>query len=182
MADIDYAKIDTLVLDVDGVLTDGRIVLAPSGEELKVFHVRDESGMKYWKRAGGKLAIISGRGSPVVIQRARELHVDAVRVHVRDKLPALREVLAELGSAPESTCAIGDDLTDVPVLRECALAVAVADAVAETRQVADYVTTAGGGAGCVREVIELILKRSGRWEGILARYFPPVAPAAEVQG
>ena len=73
MADIDYAKIDTLVLDVDGVLTDGRIVLTPSGEELKVFHVRDESGMKYWKRAGGKLAILSGRGSPVVIQRAREL-------------------------------------------------------------------------------------------------------------
>jgi len=182
MADIDYAKIDTLVLDVDGVLTDGRIVLAPSGEELKVFHVRDESGMKYWKRAGGKLAIVSGRGSPVVIQRARELHVDAVRVSVRDKLPALREVLAEMGSTAAGTCAIGDDLTDAPMLRECGLAVAVADAAPEVRAAADLVTTAPGGGGCVREVIELILKRSGRWDGILSRYFPQAAASAEVSG
>lgn len=173
MAEIDYAGIALLVLDVDGVLTDGRITLTADGQEIKSFHVRDGSGMKYWKRAGGRLAIISGRSSPVVLRRAEELGVDAVRIGAKDKLPALEDVLGELGISADRAAVIGDDLTDVPMMRQCALPVAVADAVEEVKQVARYVTEAPGGGGCVREVVELILKRAGKWRRILSRYFPP---------
>jgi 3-deoxy-D-manno-octulosonate 8-phosphate phosphatase (KDO 8-P phosphatase) len=179
MAEIDYAKIDTLVLDVDGVLTDGRITLTPAGEEIKTFHVRDGSGMKYWRRAGGKLAIISGRGSPAVVRRAEELGVDAVRLNAKDKLPVFEELLAELGTAADRTAAIGDDLTDVPILRRCGFPVATGDAPEEVRRVAAYVTRTPGGQGCVREVIEWILKRNGKWAAILSRYFPSGREAKE---
>ena len=171
------AAIELLVLDVDGVLTDGRIVLDRRGEEIKAFHVRDGSGMKYWKRAGGKLALISGRGSPAIEHRARELDVDAVRLNAKHKLPAFEEVLEELGLRPERAAMVGDDLPDLPVLLRCGFGVAVADAVAEVREHAAYVTTAPGGSGAVREVIEMILKRTGKWERILARYLPEVGEA-----
>ena len=170
MGEIDYSRIELLVLDVDGVLTDGRIVLTPAGEEIKAFHVRDGAGMKYFKRAGGRLAIITGRGSPAVEARAAELDVDAVRLNAKIKLPAYEEVLAELGMSEQQTAVVGDDLTDLPLLRRCALPVAVGDAAAEVREAAAHVTRASGGAGAVREVVELILKRSGRWERIMARY------------
>jgi len=171
MARIDYAKIELLVLDVDGVLTDGRIVLSASGEEIKFFDSRDGAGMKYWKRAGGKLAVITGRGSEAVRLRAQELDVDEVRLDAKRKLPVLREVLGNLEIPADRTAVIGDDLPDIPLLRRCAFGVAVADAALEVRQVADYVTRAPGGGGAVREVIELILKEAGRWEAILSRYF-----------
>lgn len=167
---LDYGKIELLVLDVDGVLTDGRIVLTDAGEEIKAFHVRDGAGMKYWSRVGKKLAIISGRDSPAVRRRAEELGVHAVRLNAKDKLPACREVLEELGVAFEATAVVGDDLTDLPLLRRCGLPVAVADAAGEVREAAAYVTRCAGGAGAVREVIELILKGAGLWERILQRY------------
>lgn len=170
---IDYSKIDLLVLDVDGVMTDGRIILTPSGEEIKAFHVRDGSGIKYWKRSGKKVAIITGRGSPVIAARAKELDVDAVRINARTKLPAYREVLAELGVPAERTAVMGDDLPDLPLFRRCGFPVAVADAVPELRESAAYVTRAAGGQGAVREVIELILKETGAWQSILARYLAP---------
>ena len=172
MAAIDFAKIELLVLDADGVMTDGRITLTAEGDEIKSFHVRDGSGMKYWKRLGGKLAIISGRGSPVVTRRAEELNVDAVRLNVKDKLVAFREVLAELNMTPKQTAVVGDDLTDLPMFRQCAFPVAVADAVEELKAAAAHVTRLPGGAGCVREIIEEILKRAGRWGEVLARYAP----------
>ena len=167
---IDYSKIDLLVLDVDGVMTDGGITLTASGEELKTFHVRDGSGMKYWRRAGGKIAMLTGRSSPAVAARAKELGVEALRMGLKEKLPVYREVLAELGASEERTAVVGDDLADLPLLLHCGFPVAVADAVEEVRQAAAYVTKARGGAGAVREVIELILRGSGRWGGILARY------------
>jgi len=167
---MDYGKIELLILDVDGVLTDGRITLTGDGEEIKSFHARDGAGMKYWTRVGKKLAIVSGRGAPAVARRAEELGVHAVRLDARDKLPACREVLAELGMRFDQAAVIGDDLTDLPVLRRCAFGVAVADATGELREQADYVTRLPGGAGCVREVIELILKGAGLWERILERY------------
>jgi 3-deoxy-D-manno-octulosonate 8-phosphate phosphatase (KDO 8-P phosphatase) len=173
MPETDYGSIDLLVLDVDGVLTDGRIVLTPDGDEIKSFHVRDGSGMKYWKRVGKKLAIISGRGSPAVTRRAEELGVDAVRLNSKDKLTAFDEILDELDTAPAGTAVIGDDLTDIPLLVRCGFAAVVPDAPQEAKDVADYVTSLPGGGGCVREVIELILKGSGLWESILARYRPP---------
>ena len=170
MASPDPADIELLVLDVDGVLTDGRILLTPSGEEIKGFHSRDGAGMKYWRRVGRKLAIITGRGSPAVERRAAELDVDAVRLNVKNKLPALREVLEELGVSMERTAVMGDDLTDLPIMRECGFSAAPADAAAEILARADYVAGTPGGAGCVREVVELLLKRADLWRVILTRY------------
>ena len=167
---IDYAKIDLLVLDVDGVMTDGGITLSSGGEELKTFHVRDGSGMKYWHRAGGRIAMLSGRSSPAVAARAKELGVEVLRMGLRDKLPAYREVLAKLGVGEERVAVVGDDLQDLPLLRHCGFPVAVADAAEEVRQAAAYVTQARGGAGAVREVVELVLRGGGKWGGIMARY------------
>jgi len=168
----DFSAIELLVLDVDGVMTDGRIMLTGSGDEIKAFNVRDGAGMKYWKRAGGKLAVITGRGCDAVLKRTSELDVDFVRMHAKDKLPVLLEVLAEMALAPDQVAVVGDDLTDVPMARVCGFSVAVADAVEELKSVASYTTKLPGGAGCVREVVELILKAAGKWPGILKRYFP----------
>lgn len=167
---IDFNNIDLLVLDVDGVLTNGQIILTASGEEIKAFHVRDGAGMKYWRRCGKKIAMITGRGCPAVEHRARDLGVDAFRFKALDKLPVFREVLAEMGVAPDRTAVMGDDLPDIPLLRRCAFPVAVADAADEVKQHAAYVTKAAGGCGAVREVIELILKKTDRWAGIMSRY------------
>ena len=172
MAEVDYAKIELLVLDVDGVLTDGRITLTPGGEEIKSFCVCDGAGMKYWKRLGKKLAIISGRGSAAVTHRAKELNVDVVRLNAKDKLPVYHEVLEELAVQADRTAVVGDDLTDIPLLLNCALPVAVAASPQEVQEIAAYVTKKSGGEGAVREVIELILKGAGLWEQIMARYLP----------
>jgi 3-deoxy-D-manno-octulosonate 8-phosphate phosphatase (KDO 8-P phosphatase) len=170
MAPINYTHIKLLVLDVDGVLTDGRIVLNAAGQEIKAFHVRDGTGMKYWKRAGGLLAFISGRSAPAVAHRAKELDVDVVKLGAKDKLPAYQAVLKELKLGEDQTAVVGDDLPDLPLLYRCALPIAVADAAEEVRAAAAYVTQAAGGAGAVREIVEMILKQTGAWETILARY------------
>ena len=172
MGKTDLSKIKLLVLDVDGVLTDGALMLTGDGDEIKTFNVRDGSGMKYWKRAGGKLAIVSGRGAPAVLRRAKELNVDAVRLNAKDKLPALEAILAELDVTADQTAVMGDDLTDVPMARRCALSIAPADAVEEYKQAASHVTKAVGGRGAVREAVEMILKATGKWQQILSRYFP----------
>lgn len=172
MGKTDLSKIKLLVLDVDGVLTDGGLMLTGDGDEIKTFNVRDGSGMKYWKRAGGKLAIVSGRGAPAVLRRAKELNVDAVRLSAKDKLPALEAILAELDVTADQTAVMGDDLTDVPMARRCAFSFAPADAVEEYKQVASHVTKAVGGRGAVREAVEMILKATGKWQQILSRYFP----------
>ncbi|MHC4561271.1 MAG: KdsC family phosphatase [Planctomycetota bacterium] len=170
MAAVDYERLELLVLDVDGVLTDGRIILDPDGRETKMFNVRDGSGLRHWKRSGRKLAIISGRGSPAIEHRARELDVDAVRLNAKTKLPVYRQVLAELGVSPEQTAVMGDDLTDLPMMRHCGLAIAPAGAAEEVVEAADLVTDLPGGAGCVREVTNLILRKAGDWSAIMARY------------
>lgn len=167
---IDFDKLQLLVLDVDGVLTDGRIVLTDSGDEMKSFNAHDGAGMKYWRRVGKKLAMVSGRPSQAASKRAQELGVDCVHLNAKDKLPVYLEVLAELGVTDEHTAVIGDDLTDIPMLIRCAFPVAVAGAAEETKAVAAYVTKADGGAGAVREVIELILKEAGLWGSVLSRY------------
>ncbi len=166
------ADIDLLVLDVDGVMTDGRIILTPAGEEIKAFHVRDGAGMKYWRRVGKKLAIITGRGSPAVTVRANDIGVDAYHLNALNKLPAFEEVLKSLNVSPARTAVMGDDLPDLPLLQRCGFPVAVADAVDEVKAAAAYVTRQPGGAGAVREVIELILKQSGLWKEVMARYMP----------
>jgi YrbI family 3-deoxy-D-manno-octulosonate 8-phosphate phosphatase len=161
--------IELLVLDVDGVLTDGGIVYDAHGTEWKQFHVRDGSGLKFWQRAGKRVAIISGRCSRTVEVRASELGIAQVAQGAPDKLPAYRRVLDELHVQPEQTACIGDDLPDLPLLRNCGLGVAVHDAVPELRADAAYVTEASGGKGAVREVIELILRCQGHWQRLVER-------------
>jgi 3-deoxy-D-manno-octulosonate 8-phosphate phosphatase (KDO 8-P phosphatase) len=168
------ARVRLLLLDVDGVLTDGRIVYADDGTELKRFHVRDGSGLKFWRQTGKRAAIVSGRQSPAVDRRAAELGVAPVLQAQADKLPAFERVLAELGLAPDEVCAVGDDLPDLPVLTRAGLAVAVADACPEVREAAHYVTAVPGGAGAVRDAVEWLLKLTGEWDR-LVRTFRPVA-------
>jgi 3-deoxy-D-manno-octulosonate 8-phosphate phosphatase (KDO 8-P phosphatase) len=164
------AAISLLLLDVDGVLTDGSVLYADDGAELKRFHVRDGSGLKFWRETGNRAAIVSGRSSAAVERRARELGIAPVLQGRSDKGAALDELLADLKVDPERVCAIGDDLPDRPVLRRVGLAVAVADACAEVREAAHYVTTAPGGRGAVRETIEWLLKLRGEWATVVARY------------
>jgi 3-deoxy-D-manno-octulosonate 8-phosphate phosphatase (KDO 8-P phosphatase) len=163
-------KIELLLLDVDGVLTDGSVIYADDGTELKRFHVRDGSGLKLWRMAGKRVAIVSGRKSVAVERRAAELGILPVLQGRDDKLTALAEILTATGLSAAQVCAIGDDLPDVPVLRQCGLGVAVADACAETRAAASYVTTVPGGRGAVREAIEWLLKLQGRWDEVTARF------------
>ena len=164
------ARIELLVLDVDGVLTDGSIVYADNGVEIKAFHVRDGSGLKLWQREGKRAAIISGRRSVAVEVRAAELGVSPVVQGAAEKLDAYRQLLAGAGLRPEQACFVGDDLPDLPLLRNCGLAVAVADACPEVRADAHYVTRTPGGRGAVREAIELILRCQGRWQPAVERY------------
>lgn len=172
MNEINYKQLKLLVLDVDGVMTDGRIILSASGEETKSFCVKDGSGMKFWKRLGGTLAIITGRESDVVRRRASELDVDEVRQNRKDKLPALQDVFAATGIGPEATAVVGDDLPDLPMMHVCAFSACPADAVEEVRQQADFVCQTAGGRGAVREVVEHILKRAGTWPNVMERYRP----------
>ena len=161
-----------LILDVDGVLTDGTITYSDSGEELKSFHVRDGSGLKLWRLAGMRTAFLSGRQSPAVSRRAAELGVTLVLQGRLDKLEALAEILATTGCAASQSCAVGDDLQDLPLLDAVGVAVAVHDACPEVRTMADYVTATSGGRGAARELVEWLLKRQGRWDGLIARDRP----------
>lgn len=163
-------RIELLVLDVDGVLTDGSIVLDAEGRELKRFCVLDGAGMKYWQRAGKRIALISGRASPAVTFRAAELGVTLVRQNAKDKLPVYECVLGELGLSDAQAAVMGDDLPDLPMMRRCGVAIAPAGAVEEVRQAADLVTRCGGGRGAVREAVEWILRGSGQWDRIMQRY------------
>jgi 3-deoxy-D-manno-octulosonate 8-phosphate phosphatase (KDO 8-P phosphatase) len=163
-------SIELLVLDVDGVLTDGGIVYSDDGREAKQFHVRDGSGLKIWQFVGKRAAIITGRVSRVVERRAAELGISPVVQGADFKLPALRRVLEATGCRAEQACAICDDVPDLGVLVNCGLAVAVADAVPEAQAAAHYVTRAPGGRGAVREVIEMILRAQGRWAALVERF------------
>jgi 3-deoxy-D-manno-octulosonate 8-phosphate phosphatase (KDO 8-P phosphatase) len=163
-------RIELLVLDVDGVLTAGGIIQATPDEgspvppvECKVFHVRDGLGLRIWKEAGKQAALISGRVSRVVEQRAAELGVLEVIQGTLDKGTALRGMLERRGLEAQRVAYVGDDIIDVPALRLCGLAVTVADGCAEAIAAAHYVTQRPGGRGAVREVIERILRCQGRW-------------------
>jgi 3-deoxy-D-manno-octulosonate 8-phosphate phosphatase (KDO 8-P phosphatase) len=157
------AAVRLLVLDVDGVLTDGRIIYTADGIELKSFHVRDGSGLVFWQRLGGKTAIISGRTSKAVDIRAAELGISLVIQGSSDKRADFDRVLEATGLGTDEACAIGDDLPDLPMLHASGLAAAVADACPEVRAAAHYVTRTSGGHGAVREVVELLLRAQGRW-------------------
>jgi 3-deoxy-D-manno-octulosonate 8-phosphate phosphatase (KDO 8-P phosphatase) len=162
--------IRAVILDVDGVLTDGRILLSDDGSETKCFHVWDGTGIQYLLRSGIQVAFLTGRESEAVTHRARELGVAHVRQGAKNKLPAYESLLADLGLADADVCYVGDDLPDIPVMRRVGFSVAVADAREEVRALAHHVTHAPGGAGAVREIAERILKATGKWAAILSRY------------
>lgn len=150
-------RVRLLVLDVDGVLTDGRIHMTERGEETKVFHVRDGSGLVALRGAGVDVAIISGRNSPAVDRRAGELGIRHVRQGAGDKGAALDVLLRELGVGDAEVGCVGDDTPDVPLFRRAGLAIAVADAHPSAKAAAHWVTTLAGGQGAVREVCDLLL-------------------------
>jgi 3-deoxy-D-manno-octulosonate 8-phosphate phosphatase (KDO 8-P phosphatase) len=154
---VPLGNIRLLVLDVDGVLTDGRLYFDAQGEALKVFHVRDGFGIKAVQAAGIVVAVISGRQSPATLQRCRELGIDEVMLGVDDKAQAFEQLCARLGMVARECCCVGDDEAEVPLLRQAGLAVAVADAHANARRAAHRATRAGGGAGAVREVCDWLL-------------------------
>jgi 3-deoxy-D-manno-octulosonate 8-phosphate phosphatase (KDO 8-P phosphatase) len=151
------SRIRLLVLDVDGVLTDGRLHISATGEEVKVFHVRDGSGLVALQRAGVTVAIISGRASAAVTRRASELGIAHVRQGIGDKGAALDALCAELGLAQEEVACVGDDTPDLPMFDRAGIAVAVADAHPAAAARAHWVTQARGGRGAVRELCDLLL-------------------------
>jgi YrbI family 3-deoxy-D-manno-octulosonate 8-phosphate phosphatase len=170
--------IELILSDVDGVLTDGSIIYDNQGIETKRFFVRDGLGIRLWQRAGGKFGLITARSSHIVKVRASELGIEILRQGSEQKRSIAEQIASELGLPPQKICYIGDDLPDLAVLQHAGLAVAVADACAEVREAAHYVTTASGGRGAVRETIELILKVQRRWEDIVQKYRQPTADAA----
>jgi 3-deoxy-D-manno-octulosonate 8-phosphate phosphatase (KDO 8-P phosphatase) len=172
-ADVDelLSAIELIVLDVDGVLTDGAIIVDDNGIESKHFHVRDGSGISLWRKSGKRIAILSGRKASCVEIRGKELGISPIIQGEPRKLAPFLKLLDELKLQPQQVCFMGDDLPDVPVLRVAGLAACPADAVEEVRSVAHIVTKARGGQGAVRELIERLLKRQGLWDGALAKTY-----------
>jgi 3-deoxy-D-manno-octulosonate 8-phosphate phosphatase (KDO 8-P phosphatase) len=164
------SDIELLVLDVDGVLTAGDVVIGDTGGLINFFNVLDGSGLKYWHRNGGKTVIISGRESNAVTIRAQNLGIERVYQGALRKIEAYRQCLGETGIDPGRVCCVGDDLPDLPLLCNCGYPVAVANAVAEVKERAAFVTARRGGDGAVREVIELLLRAQGRWAEIVSGY------------
>lgn len=163
--------IKLLLADVDGVLTDGSIVLDSLGNETKMFHVRDGSGIVAWQKLGLKFGVITGRPSRVTTLRAAELRIEFVeQCGAMDKVQALENIGTRAGVDLSCIAFIGDDLADLPVLTRVGYPIAVADAAPEVRGVAKYVTPSPGGRGAVREAIEHILKAAGRWDEVLESY------------
>lgn len=162
--------IKLLILDVDGVLTDGRLFFDKAGEAFKVFHVRDGHGIKMLQRAGIEVAFVSGRRSDAAYHRARELDIKRFHEGLRDKVPVLEQLRQALQLSLEEIAAVGDELVDLPLMSRVGLAVAVADAVPEVKDAAHWVTSLPGGQGAVREVCDLILKARGQWDDLVQRW------------
>jgi 3-deoxy-D-manno-octulosonate 8-phosphate phosphatase (KDO 8-P phosphatase) len=163
-------EIRCLCLDCDGVLTDGRILTAADGSSARSFHVHDGFAIRWFQKLGGQVVIISGKDSPAVYARARELGITHVIQGSTDKLRDIAPVLAAIGVDLSQVAMIGDDLPDLPIMRRCAFPIAVANAVAEVQAAARYVTARAGGDGAVREAVEQILRAAGRWQEVLEHY------------
>jgi 3-deoxy-D-manno-octulosonate 8-phosphate phosphatase (KDO 8-P phosphatase) len=163
-------SVKLLMLDVDGVLTDGKIIYNDRGEEIKAFNVRDGHGLKLLMRAGIEIALITGRKSKVVLHRARDLGIKKVYQGVINKIEIYEKILKEKKLKDINVGFVGDDLVDIPVLKRVGFSAAVGDAIPEVKKVVDYVASKKGGEGAVREICELLLKVQNKWEGITERY------------
>ncbi len=163
-------NIKLVILDVDGVLTDGSIILDNEGNEFKSFHVRDGHGIKMLIKAGFKIAMITGRYSKVVERRARELGITDVYQKCFDKTVAYRHLVEKYSVSSVEVAYIGDDIVDLPLLHKSGFSVAVSDAEEEAKKAAMMITKNKGGRGAVREVCDFLLKAKGLWEGIIDEY------------
>lgn len=163
-------RIELILSDVDGVMTDGGIRMLDDGRQIVSFHIRDGMGIRLWREAGKRFGIVTGRDVEAVRRRAVDLKIDVVRLGIDDKLPAVDAIATELKLSREQICYIGDDLLDLRVIQAVGLGVSVADAPEEVRKAAKYTTSVRGGEGAVRELIEVILKNTGRWDDVLQRY------------
>ncbi|MFN4319614.1 MAG: KdsC family phosphatase [Aquificaceae bacterium] len=163
-------KIRLLVLDVDGVLTDGRLYYTSKGEEIKVFNVKDGFGIKMAQMAGIKVGVISGRESQALRKRLEELGIEEAYLGFNEKLPVLEDMLKRLYLSFEEVAFIGDDYVDLPILKRVGFPMVVCDAPEELRSYALYTTKARGGEGAVREAIEFLLKLREQWEEVIKRY------------
>lgn len=170
MTHADIVQIKLLVLDVDGVLTDGGIIIHSDGTESKRFNVMDGHRIKMWQRVGGIAAIISGRQTQATQIRAEQLEIEYVLQDCKQKLPAFEQLLQKLGVTFEQVACIGDDVMDIPLVRRAGFGAAVANAAEELKTYAHYVTSRQGGDGAVAEVIDYLLKKSGKWDAAMERY------------
>lgn len=166
---MNWDAIKAIVLDIDGVLTDGRIGYE-GPKEIKFFHVRDGHGLKLAMRAGIKVGILSGRSSEANRVRVQELGLDFLYEGKKDKREAFVTLLQEQNLKAEECLYVGDDVVDIPVLRQSGIAVTVADAPEMMNEFCHFRTKAGGGCGAVREIVELLLKRQGKWDKLMERY------------
>ena len=164
-------KIKLLIMDIDGVLTNGRIIYANSGDQLKFFDVTDGMGLSLFSRAGLKSAILTAKSSKIVADRSKDIHIDKVYQDALRKGEVFEKILTDFSVSSEEVCYIGDDVVDIPVLKRVGLAVSVPNAVQEVKDVAHHITTRHGGRGAVREVIDLILKSQGKWDEVMNRYY-----------
>jgi len=159
-------RVRMVLVDVDGVLTDGSIHIGPNGEESRNFHARDGMGVRLGQQGGLAFGIISGRSCEAVTRRAAELDFTEVHQGIRDKLACFEDILARSELSENAVCFVGDDLIDVPIMRRVGLAAAPGDAAPEAREAAHFVTAAAGGRGALREVVDLLLRASGNWERV----------------
>ena len=166
-------RIKLLLFDVDGVLTDGKILLHPDGTESKQFDIKDGTGLVWALRAGLKVGLLSARTSPATAQRAAQLGITIVQQGVRSKLQAYDDILHQQGLADTQVAYMGDDLLDLPVIGRVGLSGCPADGVDEVRSRVDHVTRAAGGGGAVRDFVEIVLKAQGCWESLVASYTKP---------
>ncbi len=164
-------KIKLIIFDVDGVLTDGKIVFCGNELEIKSFHVRDGHGIKLAIRSGLDVALVTGRTSVVVGRRATDLGIDKVFQGIWDKKPIMEKLTRECGLSNEEIAVVGDDVVDIPILRLAGLAVTTPEAPIEVRREAHYVTSLPGGSGAAREVVEMIMKAQDKWEQVMKRYY-----------
>ena len=177
MKDMDKGIIDRarnikfIMLDVDGVLTDGRIIFSSKGEELKCFNAQDGCAMVLAQKAGIKIVFVTGRTSKIVKRRAKEHNVTEVFQGVINKIEVMNKLMKKYKVTPEEIAFLGDDLVDIAIMKKCGFAVAVADAVPEVKEIAHYLTQRGGGKGAIREILDLIIKAQGKWEEVTKSYY-----------
>ncbi len=152
-------------------MTDGRIIYDNQGGEIKQFHIRDGQGIRLWQQNGGEFGIVTARSSPMVLQRTQELDIKILKQGAQNKLSAVQEIATEFGCDLDEICYAGDDLLDLATIQSVGLGVAVADAVEDIRHAAHYVTSQPGGQGAIRELVELVLKNTNRWESTIRKFY-----------